>query len=169
LRRGQRALGPLGRLRGQRDRASQEGRGGGEPAARLRPSRGALELQGHLLVGSRCRRGQMPGTPVRVGLPIGRLRQRQMRCAALPGAADRYIAERTSGWRNVTRSPIASSPSASGPSAAAGLIPSRSAARHNNSGSPTGSAAATSNSTRASSESSFSRATKLSSIRPVSA
>ncbi len=43
--RGERALGPLGRLRGQLDRALQERGGGGQPAARLRPARRALELR----------------------------------------------------------------------------------------------------------------------------
>jgi uncharacterized membrane protein len=67
-------------------------------------------------------------------------------------ATDRYTADRTSGCRNVTRSPIANSPSVSAPTTAT-AIPSRSDARSNGSGSPTGSAAATSNRRRASSES----------------
>ena len=83
-------------------------------------------------------------------------------------ATDRYTADRTSGCRNVTRSPIANSPSVSAPTTAT-AIPSRSDARSNGSGSPTGSAAATSNRRRASSESASSRRTKLPSIRPVSA
>ena len=67
----------------QRDGALQERRRGGEPAARLRPAGRALELQGDLLVGPGGGRGQMPRTTVRVGLPIGRLRQRQVDRAAI--------------------------------------------------------------------------------------
>ena len=83
LRRGQRAIRPPRRVLRQRDGALQERRRGGEPAARLRPAGRALELQGDLLVRPRRGRGQMPRTTVRVGLPIGRLRQRQMDRAAL--------------------------------------------------------------------------------------
>ena len=78
LRRGQSAIGPPRRVLRQRDRALQERRRGGEPAARLRPAGRALELHGDLLVRSRRGRSQMPRTTVRVGLSIGRLRQRQM-------------------------------------------------------------------------------------------
>ena len=51
-------------------------------AARLGAAGRALELHGDVLVGSRRRRGQMPRATVRVGLPIGCLRQRQVDRAA---------------------------------------------------------------------------------------
>jgi hypothetical protein len=55
------------------------------------------------------------------------------------GAA-RYTADRTSGCRNVTRSPIASNPASAAGATAPAPIPSRSAARHTRAGSPAGSA-----------------------------
>ena len=78
LRRGQSAIRPPRRVLGQRDGALQERRRGGEPAARLRPAGRALELDGDLLVRSRRGRSQMPGATVRIGLPVGRLGQRQV-------------------------------------------------------------------------------------------
>ena len=72
------------------------------------------------------------------------------RCSA---AAERYTAERTSGWRKVTRSPIASSPSVDRRRRGRRAMPRRSAARQSRSGSPTGSAAARSNRRRVSSDS----------------
>jgi hypothetical protein len=68
----------------------------------------------------------------------------------LSGAA-RYTAERTSGWRNTTRPPSSSNPAVPAWPPASILSPSRLAARHTSAGSPTGSAAATSNSNRVSS------------------
>ena len=64
-------------------------------------------------------------------------------------SADPYTAERASGWRNVTRSSTDSNPSVA--STATSVIPSRSHARCRSTGSPTGSAAATSRRRRASS------------------
>jgi hypothetical protein len=72
---------------------------------------------------------------------VGRLGKRQVDGLALSSGAELYSAERTSGWQNVTRSPIASSSCASAPWAASGRIPSRWADRQSSSGSPTGSAA----------------------------
>ena len=63
--------------------------------------------------------------------------------------ADRYTADRAKGWRKITRSSRASNPSVA--STAEGAIPRWSQARRRSSGSPTGSAAATSNSRRVSS------------------
>ena len=74
----ERSVGPPRGIARQRDRALQERSGGGQAAARLRPDGRALELQGDLLVGSRRRSGQMPGTAVRVDVPIGLLRQCEM-------------------------------------------------------------------------------------------
>ena len=78
LRGGQRALATPRRVPRQRDGALQERGRGGDPAARLRPTRRTLELEGDLFVGLRRRRGQMPGPAVRVELPIGRLGQCQV-------------------------------------------------------------------------------------------
>ena len=76
-------------------------------------------------------------------------RQRQVGRPALRRAAPTGTRPSApSGWRNVTRSPSASSPSVA--STAESAIPRRSQARCRSSGSPTGSAAATSSSRRAS-------------------
>ena len=87
----------------------------------------------------------MPGPAIGVDPRIGRLSQRLVRGPPLgrPGAA-RYTADRTSGYRNTTRSPIASNPASAAGASAPVAIPSRSAARHTSAGSPVGSAAATS-------------------------
>ena len=69
----------------QRHSAPQERCRGGEAAARLRPVGRALEFQGDLLVGSRGGHSQMPRTTVRIGLSIGRFRQRQVHRAAILG------------------------------------------------------------------------------------
>ena len=63
-----------------------------------------------------------------------------------------YTADRTSGWRNVMCVCTESKPSVPAATAAAGVTPSRAAARHTSAGSPTGSAAATSSSSRESAD-----------------
>ena len=87
----------------------------------------------------------MPGAAIGIDLRIGRVRQRAMhglpllrRGRAIDGRADQRVT------KGHARAPIASSPSVS--AAAWTPIPSRPAARHTSTGSPTGSAAATSNS-----------------------
>ena len=89
------------------------------------------------------------------------------RCAARRSGSDaaEYTADRTSGCRNRTRVPISSNPSAWAATAAEAGIPSRSAARHTSTGSPVGSAAATSSSDRVSAGSASSRRRKPCSIR----
>jgi hypothetical protein len=79
LRGPQGALGPRGELGRQLDRALQERRRRGHAAAGLRPARGALQFRGHLLIGSRRRRRQVPCPPVRVPAGIGYLGQRPVR------------------------------------------------------------------------------------------
>ena len=91
-----------------------------------------------------------------------RARWTSRRCSLV---AVRYTAERTSGWRKVTRGLRARSPSVSA-SIAETAMPSCSEARSRSSGSPMGSAAASSNRRRASSETALTRRTKLSWIRP---
>ena len=83
LRGGERALRPARRVTGQSHRALEERRRRGEPAARLRPAGGPLELRGDRLVGPGGGLRPMPRAPIRVGLGIGRLRQRSMHRAAL--------------------------------------------------------------------------------------
>jgi hypothetical protein len=51
----------------------------------LRPAGDALELRGDLLVRPGAGGGQVPGTTVRVGLGIGRVRQRLVDRAAIGG------------------------------------------------------------------------------------
>ena len=123
LRRGQGALRPPRRVLRQRDRAPQERRRGGEPAARLRPAGRALELRatsssGPAAAAARCHARRSGSVSRSVASASARCTARRS-----SAAADRYIAERTSGWRNVTRSPIASNPSASAASASAGPMP----------------------------------------------
>jgi len=67
--------------------------------ARPRPGapRGTLRLGRDILIGSRRRRSHVPNPTVRIDLPIGRLRQRQMRGPTLSSDPDRYTVERTSG------------------------------------------------------------------------
>ena len=65
-------------IAGQRDRTLQERGRGGEAAARLRPDGRAFELRSDLLVRSCRRSSQMPRSAVRIDVPIGRLRQREM-------------------------------------------------------------------------------------------
>ena len=54
-----------------------------------------------------------------------------------------YAAERTSGWRNRTRTPMSTRPASIAGAASSGPVPSRPAACHKSGGSPVGSAAAT--------------------------
>ena len=56
----------------------QERSRSGDTAARLRPSGGAFELGGDLLVGSWGGAGAVPGPPVRVGLGDGGVGQSTM-------------------------------------------------------------------------------------------
>ena len=145
---GERPVGSSRRVAGQRDRALQERRRGGEAAARLRPTRRSLELERDLLVGTRRRRGQMPRTTIRIGIPVGRLRQRQMRRSALserPRTGTPPSAPADGGRSRAPRAPATRRVAAS---TAETSIPRRSDARQSSSGSPTGSAAATSSSSR---------------------
>jgi len=132
----------------QGGRALQERGRRGEPPSRLRPAGGVLKLGGNLLVGpaAACARCQAR----RSGSARRSMASASAWCAArrFSGDAARYAAERTSGCRKVTRAPIVSNPSAPAGTAASIPIPSRPAARHISTGSPVGSAAATSNSRR---------------------
>ncbi len=65
------------------DGALQECRRGGDPAARLRPTRGTLQLEGDGLIGTRRRCGEMPRTAIRIDLSISRLCQRRVDRAAI--------------------------------------------------------------------------------------
>ena len=78
LGRGQAAFGTPGRIGGQRHRALEERRGGGQPAARLRPPGRPLQLCRDLLVRARRGLGPVPGPPVRIGDRVGHLRQRRV-------------------------------------------------------------------------------------------
>ena len=150
-------------------RPPQERRRGGEPAARLRPARGPLELGRDVLVGTAA----WPVRDARRGDPArARRRSRPPAPRARSGAPDpkptdrRPTARADAGSAPVRRRPAArSAPRARAPCRA---TPSRVAARHISAGSPTGSAAATSSSSRVSGGSSSSRRRKLSSIRPDS-
>ena len=74
LRCGEGASRALRRFAGQRHGALKESRGSGEPAPRLRPRRGALELAGHLFVGHGRRLRTVPRAAIRVELRIGCVR-----------------------------------------------------------------------------------------------
>ena len=106
----------------------------------------------------------------RSGSDCGSVASASARCATRRscGGAARYDADRTSGCRKLTRSPIASNPAVSAGPTASVAIPSRSAARHSSVGSPIGSAAAMSNNRWVSGGSSSIRRRKPSSIRPDS-
>jgi hypothetical protein len=66
-RRGRQRRGPL-----------QKGGGVGQTSPRLGTSGGALELGGDILVGAGGCLGHVPSAPVRVGLGVGRIRQRSV-------------------------------------------------------------------------------------------
>ncbi len=68
---------PLGIAR-EGDGPPEERRRGGQPAARLRPAGGALQLGGHGLVGAGRRRGQVPCATVSAGARVGHLGQREV-------------------------------------------------------------------------------------------
>ncbi len=93
---------PAARVLRQRDGSLQERGRGGEATARLGSASRLLERNGDRLVrsGRGCR--QMPRSTVRVGVPVGRLRQGQVNRATILPDAEPYTAERTSGWRNDT-------------------------------------------------------------------
>ena len=79
LRRGHRSRTASGGVRGQLGRSLQECRGGRDPAPRLGPVGGALELGRHALVEARRRVRSMPRSPIGIRLGIGRRSQRAMR------------------------------------------------------------------------------------------
>ena len=79
----QRAVHASRRVTRQRDRAPQESGRRGQPAARPRASGRPLELEGDLLVGCRCRCGEVPGTTVLVYLGVRHLRERPVYRPAL--------------------------------------------------------------------------------------
>ena len=168
LRGRERPRGPRPGFARQHDRALEERRRRGHAAAGLRPASRPLELRGDLLIGSRRRRGQMPGPPIRVTFPIGRLGQRLVRRPALrhrrrPSTPPSAPADGETAPEHRSRSNPADSAGATPPGRdPEPLAPPATAAP----GSPTGSAAATSNSRRVSSGSAPSRRWKLSSIRP---
>jgi len=76
LRRGEHPLRPAGRVGCQQCRTLQERRRGGEAAAVLGPARRAFQLRGDLFIRPGGGLRPVPGTPVRVQLRIGGLRQR---------------------------------------------------------------------------------------------
>ncbi len=75
-RRGERPLGPAGRINAQQHRTLQKRRGRGQPAAGLGPVRGPLQLGRHLLIRPGCGLGPVPGPPIWLGLGVGDLSQR---------------------------------------------------------------------------------------------
>ena len=97
LRRGERALHAPGGVWGQLGGALQERGGRGEPATALRALRGARHLGGDLLVRNRRRVRAMPGAPVGVDGPVGRVGERPVHVAAVARmrrAIDRRADER---------------------------------------------------------------------------
>ena len=97
----ERSVGAPRGISGQCDRTLQERGRGGQAAARLRADRGALELRRDLLVRARRSSGQVPRPAVRIGVPVGRLRQCEMGGPAflrhrrpVDGGAGQRVAER---------------------------------------------------------------------------
>ena len=64
-------------VHGERHRPLEKRGRRGEPAARLSPTCGALELQCDILIRGRRRCSKVPRTAIRIGIPVGRLCQRQ--------------------------------------------------------------------------------------------
>ena len=83
--RGDLALGPACRVRGQLGRLVEEGGLGCRSAARLRPARRALELFGDRLVGADRRTRAMPGAAIGIERAVGDLGERTMHGLALAG------------------------------------------------------------------------------------
>ena len=83
LRRGKRPLRAARRIGGQLDRALEESRCGCETTTRLRSGCGTLQVGGDALVGDGCPLRAVPGAAVRVGLWIGRFRERAVNPAPL--------------------------------------------------------------------------------------
>src|SRR5262249_38296000 len=69
----------------QRRRVFEERSRGGETSSRLRTSRGMLELGCDVFVGAGRRPRTMPRAPIRIGLAVGRLRQRAVDSMAILG------------------------------------------------------------------------------------
>ena len=149
LRRGQRAPGPARRIGRQRRRPLPERRGGGQPAAGLGPPGRPFELGGDVLIRPGRGRGPVPGPPVRIGLRVGGLGQRRVRPSAGPGPGPTGrppSGPADAGTAPGRRTRSGPPPPPAGPPAAP--IASCPAARHTSTGSPVGSAAATSSSRR---------------------
>jgi hypothetical protein len=81
----ERARRTLTRVRGEHDGPLPERRGGRHPAPAQGAARGADELAGHGLVGTRRRVRTVPGPAVGVGPGIGSRRERAVRGAPVPG------------------------------------------------------------------------------------
>ena len=93
----------LGRERGG---ALEERSHSRQSAARLRPSRGTLELRGHVLVGHGCRLRPVPSAAIRVEFRVGRFSQGSVDSAALLqpgrpiyGRANQWMTENHSGTK----------------------------------------------------------------------
>ena len=165
LRRGQRALRAARGIGCQRGGALEEGGGGGEAAARLRPRRGALELRGDLLVGHGRRLRAVPRAAIRVDL-ADRL---PPPARGGPRAARSARPLRTPPSERADDGTPPHRPSVSKPSDSDGVRgrlrdPELLRRPPDSAGSPTGSAAARSSNRRASRGSRASRRVKLSSI-----
>jgi len=97
LGRGQRTLRATGGLGRQLDRALEEGGGGREATACLRPGRGMLQLGRNVLVRDRRRVRAMPRAAVGIQSGVGGRRERPVRLAPILGrcrAIDRGAQER---------------------------------------------------------------------------
>ena len=138
------------------------------PRARARPaersSSAATSSSSPPVAWARCHARRSGSTPASVASARASWTRR---CSS--GAAARYTADRTSGWRKRTWAPSSTRPAAVAGPAAPPSIPSAPAAFHTSSGSPTGSAAATRSRSRVAGGSSARRSWKRSSMRPASA
>ena len=146
LGRRERPPGPPVRVERQCSGSLEEGSGGRQSAARLRPSGGALKLFGDVLVGRQRGPGQMPGAAIRVDLRIGGGRQRPVGSAPILGRrrpVDRRAQQRMA---EGDARPELQQPRPHGRAQRVDVEPSSAADRHSSAGSPVGSAAASSSS-----------------------
>ena len=166
LRRGERALGPARRIGRQLGGAFEECRRRRQAAARLRPpgrrsSSAATSSSGPAAACARCQARRSGSTSGSVDLRQRPVHLPPLAAATRPGRPPSAPA----GAGTAPGADLEQPGGDAGSRGRVGRCPSRSAARHTSTGSPTGSAAATSSSRRVSAGSASSRRRKLSSIR----
>ena len=128
---------------GERCGALEHGGGGGEPATTASAPGRLFQGAGDVLIRSGRAARAVPSLAIRVRVRVGRSGERSVCGLALAERRAPYTADRTSGCRNHTRTPISTNPASIAGVVLCASTPRSIAARHTTSGSPVGSAAAT--------------------------